>query len=112
LLLGDGKANPRNEFYYYYGKDLKAVRLGSWKLHLPHSDRTYEGLEPGRDGLPGLTGTANVGFALYDLEKDIGERNNVFEQFPGVIAQLMALAEKARQDLGDSDRRGAGQRTP
>ncbi len=110
LLEGEPDANPRNEFYYYYGKDLKAVRQGRWKLHLPHTDRTYEGFEPGRNGLPGPTGTATIGFELYDLEKDVGERDNVIERFPDVAQQLTALAERARQDLGDGDRPGAGVR--
>jgi arylsulfatase len=111
LIRGEQDANPRNEFYYYYGRDLKAVRQGPWKLHLPHTDRTYEGFEPGRDGLPGPTGTVKVDFALYNLEEDIGERNNVFEQFPDVVTQLMVLAERARRDLGDGDRPGSGLRT-
>jgi arylsulfatase len=110
LLLGDNEANPRNEFYYYYGRDLKAVRLGSWKLHLPHTDRTYEGFEPGRDGLPGPTGTARIGYELYDLEKDVGERDNVIERLPDVAEQLMALAERALRDLGDGERPGSGLR--
>jgi arylsulfatase len=111
LIRGEQDANPRNEFYYYYGRDLKAVRKGPWKLHLPHTDRTYEGFEPGRDGLPGPTGTVKVDFALYNLEEDIGERNNVFEQFPDVVTQLMVLAERARRELGDGDRPGSGLRT-
>ena len=40
--------------------------------------------------------------ALYDLEADIGETNNVAAAHPDVVKRLHGLAEKAREDLGDS----------
>jgi arylsulfatase len=45
--------------------------------------------------------------ALYDLENDVAEKNNVAEQHPNVVKLLLALAEKARRDLGDGERDGA-----
>ena len=52
--------------------------------------------------------------ALYNLENDIGEQHNVADQYPEVVKRLQALAEKARQDLGDSATRqeGEGVRPP
>ena len=38
---------------------------------------------------------------LYDLDNDISESRNVAEQHPQVVARLMALAAKGREELGD-----------
>jgi arylsulfatase len=106
LLEGDPSANPRDVLFYYYGKQLRCVRKGKWKLHFPHTYRSYEGVEPGMDGNIGPYAQGKTGLALYDLEKDIGERNNVAEQFPDVVKKLQALGEKMREELGDKDREG------
>ncbi len=47
---------------------------------------------------------------LYNLQDDIAETNNVADQHPDVVKRLFALAEKARRDLGDVNRKGTGQR--
>ncbi|MGL4493617.1 MAG: arylsulfatase, partial [Tannerellaceae bacterium] len=104
LIIGDKDANPRTDFYYYYRKNsLEAVQNGSFKLVLPHSYRTYEGFAPGNDGQPGEVNEHKKleEFLLFDLRRDPGERYNVYNQYPEVVAQLMLLVEKAREDLGD-----------
>lgn len=104
LIRGDKDANPRNDFYYYYRKNsLEAVQDGTFKLVLPHSYRTYEGFAPGNDGQPGEVNEFKKldEFLLFDLRRDPGERYNVYDQYPEVVAQLMLLVEKAREDLGD-----------
>jgi arylsulfatase A-like enzyme len=110
LLLGEASASPRQELYYYYGTELHAVRRGRWKLHVPHGYPSYEGQEPGNDGFPGPTVRRETGYALYDLEGDVGERTNLAELHPDVVEGLMALAERAREDLGDRGRPGRGVR--
>ena len=114
LLKGDQAANPRDLYFYYYGGDLCAVRQGKWKLFFPHQARSYVGVEPGKDGFPGPYAALAVGLELYDLEKDISESNNVVDQHPEVVAQLKALAEKARKELGDrlTQTKGKGVREP
>ncbi|MHC5119774.1 MAG: sulfatase family protein [Planctomycetota bacterium] len=82
LLEGEKEANPRQEYYYYYGKELRAVRQGPWKLHFPHSYRSYENVEPGKDGWPGPYGKGKTGLALYNLQEDIGERKDLKDQHP------------------------------
>jgi arylsulfatase len=44
----------------------------------------------------------------------VGETKNVAEQHPDVVRRLEALAEKAREELGDStmNRKGKGVRPP
>lgn len=101
-LLEGKEVTPRREFYYYYGKNgLRAVRLDNWKLMLPHTGQTYEGFMPGSDGFPGETKYIPIALALYDLRRDPGERYDVKDKYPEIVATLQKLATQAREDLGD-----------
>ena len=95
------EAEPRNELYYYYGKELIAVRKGKWKLVFPHTYRSYENVEPGKDLHPGPYGRGKAGLELYDLANDIGERIDLAQTYPDVVMDLEILGEKARSILGD-----------
>lgn len=114
LIGGNFEANPRNEFVFFYDYELRGVREGKWKLYFPHKSLTYAKTSPGKDGFPGPTGTINVGLELYDLENDIGEKNNVIAEHPGIAEKLKEIAEKKRIELGDglTDRIGAEVRAP
>ncbi|RLD63082.1 MAG: arylsulfatase [Bacteroidetes bacterium] len=101
LLENRENVNPRNEFYYYYGAELRAVRQGEWKLILPHKSRSYKGLKVGKKGFPGKTKNINVELGLYNLDVDIGEQNNVAEQFPEIVRELQQLVDLQRIELGD-----------
>jgi arylsulfatase A-like enzyme len=103
LLKGDDSKTPREEFLYYYRKNsLEAVRKHDWKLIFAHPGRTYEGQAPGKDGQPGPTSEDfQHPRALYNLARDPGERYNVLEQNPEIVAELEKIAEAAREDLGD-----------
>lgn len=116
LLRGDENANPRESFLYYYRKNsLEAVRKGSWKLVLAHPGRTYIGFKPGADGFPGKV-NENFPFeeGLYDLRRDPGERYDVKDYYPEVVAELKKLADEARLDLGDDiqNMKGLNRREP
>ena len=115
LMKGRKDVNPRAILYYYYGQNqLEAIRKDQWKLIFPHRHRSYEGIIPGEDGLPGEYATKNTGLELYDLRRDPGERYNVIEKHPKVVVELQQLAEEAREDLGDSltGREGKNSRQP
>lgn len=103
LMRGEKDASPRHEFYYYYqSNSLEAVQRDYWKLVLPHKYRTYRNQKPGIDGFPGPTASETVNDTeLYDLRRDPGEWYNVAAFYPQKVIELEALAEKARQDLGD-----------
>ena len=49
---------------------------------------------------------------LYDLEADIGETNDIAAANPEVVERLLAIAERAHDDLGDTltKRTGSGVR--
>jgi hypothetical protein len=114
LLEGDESANPRDRFYFYYSAELRAVREGTWKRVYQHRTRSYVGVEPGNDGLPGPYAYPTVPTALYDLENDIGETTDVSAAHPDVVRRLDAVADSVREVLGDrlTGREGTGVRPP
>jgi arylsulfatase A len=100
LLLTDSAKTPHEAYWYYWGDGLHAIRSGKWKLHFPHN---YVHVDlPGENGLPGKLSQPKTELALYDLENDIGELDDISAQNPEVVAKLTAFAEVARDDLGDA----------
>ena len=73
--------SPHEAFFYYFKDNIDAVRSGRWKLHI------RKGEEESRE--------------LYDLEADIGETTNLYDQYPEVVRALEAKIEACRQDIGD-----------
>ena len=101
LLAGKkGAKSPHEAFYYYQMDQLQAVRSGKWKLFVEMSSKKRNWGKP--EGASPLQ--------LYDLEADIAESSNVADDHPEVVQRLLALADKARAELGDGDRAGTGQR--
>lgn len=82
-----GGAEVRDEFAFYSGTKLSAVRQGRFKLHCESGE-------------------------LFDLTSDIGETVDVSAEHPETVDQLKHLAERYRGDLGDGERNGRGVRPP
>lgn len=123
LLFGQPGARGRGEFWFYSGEELHAVRVGDWKLHVPHEYLTVAA-EPGRGGKPsnwanmkpdsiensGIRGIASrhgyrvekTGLTLYNVRTDPGETANVAENNSEIVARLQQTVQAARADLGDS----------
>lgn len=105
ILFGRaGAKSPHEAFFFYCYTHLQAVRSGKWKLVLPRPARP-----------PWCSWSARMVDAvekpqLYDLDEDIGESRDVADRHPRVVAGLMKLVRKARDDLGDYDRIGRGAR--
>ncbi|MGB7161248.1 MAG: sulfatase [Tepidisphaeraceae bacterium] len=78
-------ASPRDSFYYYQRFALIAVRSGDFKLVLAAGPNAKEDQA-----------------ILYDVQRDPGETKDVAAENPEIIKKLAALAERAREDLGDS----------
>jgi arylsulfatase A-like enzyme len=115
LLTGEEGAESPQEYYLFYRSgQLQAIRSGEWKLHFPHGYRTLNGREGGTGGEPVSYDRERIGLALFNLEDDIGEQNNVAEEHPDVVERLKSLAEQARQEIGDdrTDTEGSGVRPP
>ncbi len=74
LLTGKSKST-RNEFVHYTSRgEVEGIRQGKWKFLLK---------KPRRKGQSGEA-------LLFDLEKDLGERENLAKDFPGMVKKLKA----------------------
>jgi len=108
ILRGEATATPHEFLYYYNGTNLQAVREGNWKLHLPRTarDQPFWSKRPSK----------KKGFVtleeprLFDLENDVGERRDVADRYPEVVARLQKQAETIRVELGDVRTTGTDQR--
>lgn len=86
LLAGQARESPHEVLYFFSGNRLDALRAGPWKLRLKNSE-------------------------LYNLDNDIGERNNVAAQNSNVVARLQGFVKQMAADLG-ADGTGPGVRPP
>jgi len=68
-LLGRTEAQKKHEYFYW----IWSVRVGKWKLH-PRGKNRY---------------------ALYDLENDIAEKNDLAEKMPEIVARCSKYFGKA-----------------
>ena len=112
LLFGkDAAKSPHEAFACYYGGGLRAVRNDRFKLVFPHQYRTLDGHPGGTAGLPVPYKSAKAAKALYDLDNDLSETTDVAAEFPEVVAELEAAAERYRKALGDNAKKIKGNQT-
>lgn len=104
-----GATSATKAFYYYQHTHLQAVRSGKWKLHLrrPANPPWTPNWAGHIDPVDVFEITRPM---LFDLENDIGERNDVADENPEVVGKLLELARWARADIGDYDRAGENAR--
>jgi arylsulfatase A-like enzyme len=82
MLCKDDAKSPHECFFYYRLHRLEAVRCGPWKLHVSKEEKSMR--------------------ELYNLEVDVRESVNVYDQNPDIVAKLEARLDECRKDLGDS----------
>ena len=99
-----GATSPHKSFFYYSLTQLQAVRSGRWKLVLPR-----EANSPYTLWLSRYSDTVEKPL-LFDLHNDISESNDLADENPQIVEQLMQEAELARSELGDYNRIGTGAR--
>jgi len=73
--------SPHESFFYYKRNSIEAVRSGQWKLHIRKDDEEIQ--------------------QLYNLESDIGETENLYEQHPEIVSDLQTKIDACRRELGD-----------
>jgi len=79
LLLGESESGARNSFFY-----VKGYRKGKWKyLAAEHTLYGYS-RDPDRE----------IEEELYDLSVDLGETNNLADQYPEMVEELRSLMEE------------------
>jgi arylsulfatase A-like enzyme len=103
ILLGEAAAHsPWDDegFMFYRLEQLQAVRAGAWKLYLPLAAKFVANNRK----------TQPAEAALYNVRDDVSETHEVAAEHPGIVERLTALAAKAREELGDADHPGRGQR--
>ena len=86
----DNQPSPHEAIFYYRDNHLNAVRSGQWKLHLVKGQPKE----------------------LYDLETDIGEKKNVIDNFPEVVADLKARVDTFSADIQSDNRPAASVEDP
>jgi len=100
ILLGKTDKHPREAFFYYQMDQLQAVRSGDWKLFVPMDSKKKNWGKP----------EGKTELKLFNLIKDIHEDSNLADKNPDVVKRLLAHAEQAREDIGDVNHPGKGQR--
>ncbi len=104
LWTGSSTESPHEAYYFYYKtNELHGIRYKQWKMYFPHVYRSLNGRTGRTDGLPiDYDQNTLTQIELYDLSLDVAESNNVAKENPDIVATINAIAEKARQQLGDS----------
>ncbi len=103
FVTGENKGMPHETLFWRFGQQI-ALRHGSWKL--------VKGA--GMDAVGARSGKASTdGAELYDLQSDIGEKNNLAAKSPEKLKDLSDLwnainAEMIDPAWGPVDRKGAG----
>ncbi len=81
LLTDPTAESPRKEFLYYHKKGhVEGIRQGDWKLLKPKIQL--------KKGEP----LVEV-YKLFDLSKDIGEKNDISEDHPELMTTLLQRME-------------------
>lgn len=89
LLTGKAKSK-RKEFIYYTSRgELEGIRQGKWKLLIKKKRGNAQG---------------NREIHLFDLEKDLGEANNLASQNKGLVAKLEERMNQVDSEITESAR--------
>jgi arylsulfatase A len=92
--------SPHAYFAYYLMDQMKAIRVGDWKSHLP--------LDEYIDMWAKDLGSRKA--KLYNLKDDLGEKDDLSEKFPEKVEELMTMARVAGNWLGDRNKPTANSR--
>src|SRR5262249_7202518 len=94
-----GAKSPQEAYYYFWGKDLHAVRSGNWKLYLPRTYITLDGKMGRDDGQPTQMKTVKAGIELFNLDEDESERTELADRHPEIVRRLRDLGDRFSLDL-------------
>ena len=89
-----GAESPHAYFAYYLMDQMKAIRVGDWKLHLPldaYIDMWGKDLGP-REA------------RLFNLKDDVSESIDLSEQYPEKLEEMLVMAQMAGNWIGDRNK--------
>jgi arylsulfatase A len=89
IWLGETYAKPLREAIVHHSVDGSfSIRKGKWKLEMCPGSGGWSYPRPGEEpeGAPKIQ--------LYNLEKDISERKNVYDKYPEVLKEMRTLLIK------------------
>lgn len=84
-VLTEGKPSPHETLFYHQVNELRAVRAGKWKLHATRGKPT----------------------SLFNLDKDIGEKNNVLESNQEIATRLLGYMQAFESEIAMNSRPAA-----
>tara|TARA_B100001142_G_scaffold273329_1_gene280765 strand:+ start:5289 stop:6599 length:1311 start_codon:yes stop_codon:yes gene_type:complete len=83
-LMGLKKKHPRNDLLYWHGSNgFEAIRVGNWKLFPKRLRANFKGNGP----------------ALFNLIKDIEEKNDLSQLHPERVKSMQKLANQRLADI-------------
>ncbi len=88
-LLGKDTGPLREAVVHHSIGGFFAIRQGPWKLALCRHSGGWSDPKPGSPAAKELPAVQ-----LYDMRTEVGERANVWQEHPDVVARLTALLEK------------------
>jgi arylsulfatase A-like enzyme len=101
LLSGQTKESPHESLPFFYGGELQGLRAGKWKLLIRPQNVDAKRESPSAQAIP----------ALFDLEADPGETNNLAGSHPDIVAELQQRIAAVDKDLGVTQKSGPGVRS-
>ena len=99
LWKGTVKESPREEFLHYTSRGaVEGIRSGNWKLLVkkPRVPRRQSGTK---------TNNKPPQLYLFDLAKDVGEKNNLIQAKPEVVKKLQARMEALDAEITKNARK-------
>lgn len=100
LLSGQSDESPHEIYFYYRLKQLQAVRMGDWKLHLEGTRRDYNNVH--------YNYSSDFNFQqreeLYNLTEDVGEQRNLVLDHPDIVKKLKQAVEEHKEEIEKNSR--------
>lgn len=91
LWLGTSAKSPREEFVYYTSQGVaEGLRQGKWKLLVKEPTKANQQGNASNDAPPKPKQPIVM---LFDLERDLSEKNNVAAENPELVAQIRSRLE-------------------
>ncbi|SHF49781.1 arylsulfatase [Arenibacter palladensis] len=92
-------------YYYYNCENLQAVSYKNWKLHLSRSLQQIPFWDKSKTEFIDIPKPV-----LFNLADDISESQDIAQNHPDIVDKLLRIAQNAREELGEYNMRGIGQR--